>query len=87
MNESTAFDEIVEESERRGEIRGEARGEARGEIKRSHRVLLRQGMAKFGSLDSHIEAELTNITDLERLERMAEVILTAKSWAELLATA
>jgi predicted transposase YdaD len=70
MQESTAYDEILEE----------------GEVKRSHRLLLRQGHQRFGPPDAAIEGELTAIRDLDRLERMADAILTASSWQELLAT-
>lgn len=70
MQESTAFDEAVEE----------------GELKRSHRLLLRQGRIRFGNPDAATESELTAIKDLERLERMSDAILTATSWKELLAT-
>ena len=70
MQESTAFDEATEE----------------GEIKRSHRVLLRQGRKLIGSLDTSTEAEITAIKDLDRLDRLTDAILTAKSWQELLDT-
>lgn len=82
MQESTAFDEVMEE----GELRGEIRGELRGELKRSHRLLLRLGRKQIGAPDAATEAKLTALTDLDRLERLADAILTAKSWAELLAT-
>ena len=74
MSESTAFDEAIEV------------GELRGELKRSHTLLLRQGRQRFGEPDAADEAELKSIRDLERLERLADAILTAKSWSELLAT-
>jgi predicted transposase YdaD len=59
MQESTAFDEVVEESERRGELRGELKG--------SRRLLLRQGRKRFGNPTATIEKEITSIEDLERL--------------------
>ncbi|MGL6096478.1 MAG: hypothetical protein ACRC7O_11860 [Fimbriiglobus sp.] len=74
MTESTAYDEAVEE------------GERRGEIKRSHMLLLRQGRQQFGAPDPATESELKSIRDLDRLERLADAILTAKSWPELLGT-
>jgi hypothetical protein len=70
MQESTAYDEIMEE----------------GEIKRSHRVILRQGRNRFGPPDPAIEGELTAIRDLDRLDRLIDAVLTANSWQELLAT-
>lgn len=75
MTESTAYDEAVEE------------GELRGELKRSHLLLLRQGRKQFGAPDAETEANLKAIRDLDRLERLADAILSAKSWPELLATA
>lgn len=74
MTESTAYDEAVEE------------GELRGKISNSHTLLLRQGRRQFGLADEATESELKSIRDLERLERLADAILSAKSWAELLAT-
>lgn len=71
MTESTAYDEAVEE----------------GEVKRSHRLVLRLGRKRFGDPDAATERELRSIRDLDRLERLADAILSAASWAELLATA
>lgn len=70
MPASTAFDAMIE----------------RGEIKNSHRLLLRLGRTRFGEPDAATEAALIAITDLDRLERLADAILTACSWNELLAT-
>lgn len=74
MTESTAYDEAIEEGERRGEILGRVR------------VLLLQGRKQFGVPDAETESEVSSIRDLDRLERLADAILTAKSWDELLAT-
>ena len=71
MTESTAYDEAVEE----------------GAIAISHRMLLRLARKQFGTPDSATEDALKSIRDLDRLERLADAILTAKSWSELLATA
>lgn len=78
MQESTAFDEAIEE--------GMARGLVAGEVKRSHHLLLRLGRKRFGPPDAATESSLTSITDLDHLERLADAILTAKSWQELLST-
>ena len=47
---------------------------------------MRQGCRQFGDPDETIEAEIMAIRDLDRLDRLADAILTAKSWPELLAT-
>jgi hypothetical protein len=70
MQESTAYDEIMEE----------------GEIKRSHRLLLLQGRERLSAPDAEVEGELTAIRDLDRLDRLIDAVLTANSWQELLAT-
>ncbi len=70
MHESTAFDMAVEE----GEIRGKVL------------LLLRLGRKRFGPPDAQTESELSAIKDSERLDRMADAILTVASWQELLAT-
>jgi hypothetical protein len=55
---------------------------AKGQI----RLLLRQGRKRFGPPYAKIEAALSAIRDLDRLERIADTILTVNSWEELLAT-
>lgn len=70
MHESTACDMAVEE----------------GLVKASHRFLLRQGRKLLGPPGPAIESALVSILDVERLERMGEAILSAKSWDELLST-
>ncbi len=74
MHESTAYDAILDE--------GRVEGRVEGEI----RVLLRLGRKQFGPPDAATEAALTAVQDLGRLERMADALLTAKSWEELLRT-
>ena len=74
MHESSAFDLY------------EARGEAKGELRRSHHLLLRLGRKKFGDPDSATEDALRGVTELDRLDRLGDAILTANSWAELLST-
>ncbi len=70
MQETTAWDEMIEE----------------GELRRSHRWLLRQGQRRLGPVDESTEAAVRAVRDLDRLDRMADVILTASNWQELLAT-
>ncbi|HEX7376810.1 MAG TPA: hypothetical protein VF278_06845 [Pirellulales bacterium] len=47
---------------------------------------LRQGRKLLGVPGPSVETALSSIQDVERLERMAEAILTVKSWEELLST-
>lgn len=70
MHESTGYDMAGEE----------------GRIEATHRVLLKLGRKLLGPPDPSVELALTSIQDVERLERMAEAILTVKSWQDLLST-
>ncbi len=70
MHESTAYDVILDEGRIEGQIR----------------LLFRLGRKRFGQPDAQTEAELSAIKDSERLDRMADAILTVGSWQELLAT-
>jgi hypothetical protein len=70
MHESSAF-ELYEE---------------KGRVEEGHRLLLRQGRNRFGATDPATEAALRAVEDLDRLERLADAVLTAQSWQEFLAT-
>jgi hypothetical protein len=67
-----------------GEAKGEARGRAEGEIKALHRTLLRLGGQRLGAPDAAVTAAVEAIADRERLERLADGLLQAASWQELL---
>ena len=60
--------------------------ETKGRVEESHRLLLRQGSKRFGAAEATAETELRAVDDLDRLERMADAVLTATSWQEFLAT-
>jgi hypothetical protein len=56
-----------------------------GEIKGARKLLIRMGRIRFGRLPRTTRATIEAIDDLDRLERLADRILTATSWDELLA--
>ncbi len=60
-------------------------GRVEGKIEGEVSLLLLQGRRRFGRISAKAESALKSINDIARLERMAEAILTAKSWSELLA--
>jgi hypothetical protein len=70
MHESTAYDVILDE----------------GRVLECQRLLLMQSRKQFGDPDVETESALAGIQDLERLERMAEAVLSVNSWQELLGT-
>jgi hypothetical protein len=82
VEESTFFNELVATAL----ARREARGEARGMVEGARNTLLRQGKKKFGPASAGVEAAIIAITDHTQLEQIAERVLDATSWEELLAT-
>ncbi|HTU91495.1 MAG TPA: hypothetical protein VMF69_15540 [Gemmataceae bacterium] len=74
MHESSAFE------------RYEEKGRQEGRVEERHRLLFRMGWNRFGAPEASTEAALRAIRDLDRLERMADAVLTVRSWQEFLAT-
>ncbi len=77
MRDSVTYQAIVEE--------GFEIGYKIGWLQGVRNVLLRRGRKKLGPPSMRVLAALHNITDEERLERLAERIDHVKSWKELLA--
>jgi predicted transposase YdaD len=77
MRESSVYQAILAE--------GEAKGEVEGEIKEAKKLLLRLGRKCFGPPDKSTRATIETLTDVSQLEQLAERVLTAESWHELLA--
>jgi hypothetical protein len=65
---------------------GEARGEARGRVATARAILVRLGTKRFGSPSADIETAIRAIEDADRLERIAERVIDATDWADLVAT-
>ncbi|MBX9583334.1 MAG: hypothetical protein K2X87_23780 [Gemmataceae bacterium] len=57
-----------------------------GAVRGARRLLLVMGQKKFGPAPEGVAAALDGIADPDRLERMAERILDAAGWDDLLAT-
>lgn len=72
MQESATYQAILHE--------GEARGLANG----ARLILVRLGEARFGPPDAPTRAALDAITEVERIEALAEQLDRAASWGELL---
>jgi predicted transposase YdaD len=72
MRDSTAYQAILEE------------GEVIGQEKEARRLLLRLGRKRLGEPDATVEASVQAITDLERLELLAERVQEVASWQDLL---
>ena len=50
-----------------------------GRAEEARRIVLRQGRQKFGPPEARISAALHRISDVERLERLADRVLSAGS--------
>src|SRR5579883_468522 len=82
LEDSTTYQLILN----KGIKQGEAWGEARGRLAEALALVLRLGAKRFGPAPAAIETALRAITDPDHLERIAERILDANGWDDLLAT-
>jgi hypothetical protein len=57
-----------------------------GGVDQAQKMLLRQGRIRFGPPDEVVTTAIRGVTDLERLDRMGERLITASSWREVLET-
>jgi predicted transposase YdaD len=65
--------------------KGVAEGEAKGRAEEARQALLHLGRKKFGPPSERVEAEISALGDLERLNDLLDRILDVASWEELLA--
>jgi hypothetical protein len=65
--------------------KGYEQGLHRGRAEEARRFLLRAGRKKFGEPGISLEAAIRYITDLDRLERLADGVDDASSWQDLFA--
>jgi predicted transposase YdaD len=77
MKESVTYQAIIEE--------GEAQGIAKGEIMEARSLLLRLGRRRFGPPPATVTQMIDGIRDLSRLEAIAEQIVDASGWDDLIA--
>ncbi len=77
MKESVTYQAIIEE--------GEAQGIAKGEIMEARSLLLRLGRRRFGPAPAAVTHMLDGIQDLSRLEAIAERVVEASGWDDLIA--
>ena len=80
----------IQEEERKREIKNMGQTIAdsifeEGSLTTLHKVLLRLGRKYLGEPEAATIQVLNTIKDLERLERMIEVVAEQKSWSDLMA--
>jgi hypothetical protein len=73
MKESTTYRAILEE------------GAAKGKRDQTRNLILRIGSKHFGPPDARVQKTLKSIASLKRLEQIADRLLEAESWEDLLA--
>jgi predicted transposase YdaD len=71
MRESSTYQAILEEGREVGRVEG------------ARSLLLHLGTRKLGAPDAGTAARLSQIDDLDTLERLSDALLTASSWAEI----
>jgi predicted transposase YdaD len=77
MTESTTYQAILRE--------GEAAGRAEGKAEEAKKLLLRLGRKQLGPPREEFEAKIEAMSDVEKLEELAERVLDVSSWGDLLA--
>lgn len=80
MQESVTYQAIFRE----GEAKGKAEGLTEGKIGEARRMLLVVGRSLLGEPAADVLSALDAITDVERLEKLAEGMKNASSWRRLL---
>ena len=90
MEESTTYQGILETGMEKGMAKGMAKGRSEGFNEGRNEGLIaalkRLGTKRFGPPATTVVAELQQITDNHRLERLTDRILDAVSWDDLLAS-
>ncbi|MDY3562501.1 hypothetical protein R5W23_003967 [Gemmata sp. JC673] len=79
LEDSTTYQALIRE--------GRERGLTEGRLETAHSLLIRQGTKKFGPPTGAAANGLSAISDLSRLERIADRMLEATGWDDLLQTA
>ena len=82
MRESNAYQQILRE----GRTEGLMQGRTEGAAQEARRILLRQGLKRFGAVSAATEARVQAIGSLTVLEDLLDRVLAAQTWDELLAS-
>jgi predicted transposase YdaD len=76
MKESTTYQAILAEGREEGRVEGQEAG--------VRATILRLGTKRYGTPSPQTERALQEIHDFERLEQLAERLLEAENWNELM---
>jgi predicted transposase YdaD len=86
VRESSFYQLAVTEGRREGMREGLREGLREGQRQAAIRLLCELGRKRFGPVPPATLADIEGITSPERLERLADRLLDATSWDDLLAT-
>ncbi|MFN8522049.1 MAG: DUF4351 domain-containing protein [Chloroflexota bacterium] len=88
LRDSSTYQAILKEGRREGLSRGRSlgrrQGRVEGQTEGARLLLLRLGTRRFGPPNADITARIADIRELATLERLADRVLDASSWSELL---
>jgi predicted transposase YdaD len=81
IEESSVYQDIFA----KGAASGRDEGRDEGRIEEARTVLLRQGRRKLGPVSEAVEARITALADLDRLNDLLDRIFDVTTWDDLLA--
>lgn len=84
MRESVTYQAIVDEGRVEGRVQGRVEGRmegrAEGRVEGEQRLLLQMATTRFGEPTKAAAARLRSVTDLDKLDRLAASLFSAKDW-------
>lgn len=84
MKESVTYQAILQVGKEKGKAEGISEGLEEGLLTEARNLVLRLGGKRYGAADARVVSLLLGIDSLEQLEQLAERLLEAESWQELL---
>jgi predicted transposase YdaD len=85
IEESSVYQDIFAKGAASGRDEGRDEGRVEGRIEEARTVLLRQGRRKLGPVSEAVEARITALADLDRLNDLLDRIFDVTTWDDLLA--
>jgi predicted transposase YdaD len=84
IEESSVYQDIFAQGEAKGRVDGRDEGRVEGAVEEARKTLLRQGRKKLGPPSETIEARITELADLDRLNDLLDRVLDVATWDQLL---
>ncbi|HEV2472574.1 MAG TPA: DUF4351 domain-containing protein, partial [Chthonomonadales bacterium] len=84
MRESSTYQAILAEGEQKGRVEGRMEGAQEGRLSEAREMVLRIGTKRYGGPNNQVVSRIEAIASVERLNSLADRLLDAESWDELL---